>query len=439
MSRITYSLLLYLLLPLTLLRLLWRGLRAPAYWKRWGERFGVYGRGRPQIQLWFHAVSVGEFVAMVPLVRALMKEVSADQILVTTMTPTGSARVMAEFGDRIHHLYLPYDLPGAVRRFLNHFQPQLAIVMETELWPNLFHQCGQQQIPLLLANVRLSQHSFEGYQRWAEPLVKEALEQVSWAGLQGEADRNRLIKLGMNPEKAEVTGSIKFDLTLPESLGEQGKSLRNELGAQRPTWIAASTREGEEQYVLKAHQQILQQIPDALLILVPRHPERFNSVARQVESAGFQLVRRSDPRPGPPPLRGREAVAEVYLGDTMGEMLLLYAASDVAYVGGSLVPTGSHNMLEPAALGKPVLFGPHRFNFAEISQMLIDQGAAQEVLDADQLAAAVIDLLQNPEKQQQQGRQGQRVVEQNRGALDRLLIGVRKYLSPVSSPCKGED
>jgi len=375
----------------------------------------------------------------VSLIDGLRESFPSLRILVTTNTSTGADRVYKICKGQVDHVYLPYDLPGPVSRFLNFFRPVTGVILEREIWPNLFHQCGRQQIPLLLANVRLSQRSFEGYRRWVSPLVKGALQQVSWAGVQGEADCKRLIDLGIDPGKANVTGSIKFDLTLPESLGEQGKSLRNELGAQRPTWIAASTREGEEQYVLKAHQQILQQIPDALLILVPRHPERFNSVARQVESAGFQLVRRSDPRPGPPPLRGREAVAEVYLGDTMGEMLLLYAASDVAYVGGSLVPTGSHNMLEPAALGKPVLFGPHRFNFAEISQMLIDQGAAQEVLDADQLAAAVIDLLQNPEKQQQQGRQGQRVVEQNRGALDRLLIGVRKYLSPVSSPCKGED
>ena len=421
MNRLTYSLLLYLLSPLILLRLIWRGLRAPAYWGRWGERFGFYGKDRQQAQLWIHAVSVGEFVAAVPLIRALMKEVPANQILVTTTTPTGSARVNAEFGDRVLHAYLPYDFPGAVKRFLRYFRPQLGIVMETELWPNLFYQCEEHQMPLLLANVRLSQRSFEGYRRWVGPLVREVLQSVSWAGLQGEADRKRLVELGMNPERAEVTGSIKFDLVLPEGLLEKGEQFRGELGTKRPVWIAASTREGEEQYVLEAHQQVIRQVPNALLVLVPRHPERFNGVAKQAQSIGVKVVRRTE---------GGECShdTQLYLGDTMGEMLLFYAAADVAYVGGSLVPTGSHNMLEPAALGKPVLFGPHRFNFAEISQMLIDQGAALEVKDSSDLAEAVIDLLQNPEKRRQQGLQGRRVVVQNRGALDRLLTGIRRFL-----------
>jgi len=357
----------------------------------------------------------------VSLIDGLRESFPSLRILVTTNTSTGADRVYKICKGQVDHVYLPYDLPGPVSRFLNFFRPVTGVILEREIWPNLFHQCGRQQIPLLLANVRLSQRSFEGYRRWVSPLVKGALQQVSWAGVQGEADCKRLIDLGIDPGKANVTGSIKFDLTLPEGLRGQGKTLRNELGALRPTWIAASTREGEEQYVLEAHQQVLRQIPDALLILVPRHPERFNSVARQAQTLGMKIVRRTDEG-------AYGSDAQLYLGDTMGEMLMFYAASDVAYVGGSLVPTGSHNMLEPAALGKPVLFGPHRFNFAEISQMLIDQGAAQEVLDADQLATAVIDLLQNPEKQQQQGRQGQRVVEQNRGALDRLLAGIRPFL-----------
>ena len=447
MNRLTYSLLLYLSSPLILLRLLWRSLRAPAYRQRWRERFGLYRGRSPEVTVWLHAVSVGEFIAAIPLIRALKDEVPAGQILVTTMTPTGSARVQDTFGAEIQHCYLPYDLPGAVSRFLRHFNPSMAIVMETEIWPNLFHGCGQQHIPLLLANVRLSQRSLEGYQRWAGQLTAEALRHVQWAGVQSEADQKRLVELGAERQKVAVTGSIKFDLTLPQAIQQQGEQLRKTVAGERPVWIAASTREGEEQYVLEAHQQLLQQVPDLLLILVPRHPERFNSVARQVESAGFELVRRSnDPHPAPPPLstqtagiKGREVTAQVYLGDTMGEMLLLYAAADIAYVGGSLVPTGSHNMLEPAALGKPVLFGPHRFNFAEISQLLMDQGAAQEVTSAAELASAIVNLLQQPEKRRRQGQQGRRVVEQNRGALDRLLIGVRKYLSPVSSPCKGED
>ena len=432
-TRTLYSLLLYLLLPLILMRLLWRGVKAPAYRRRWGERFALYRGEASRVKVWIHTVSVGEFVATIPLIRALCEEIPAQQILVTTMTPTGSARVKETFGDQVQHVYLPYDLPDAVVRFLRHFHPTVALVMETELWSNLFHHCAARQIPLLLGNVRLSQRSLKGYQRWIPRLAREALQQVSWAAVQGEADRGRLIELGMNAGSTEVTGSIKFDLTLPESLQEQGVALREALGASRPVWIAASTREGEEGYILDAHRQVVQQMPDALLLLVPRHPERFDGVARQVQSTGFELARRSQdiyPHPSPPPARGRalDSSIQVYLGDTMGEMLLLYAASDVTYVGGSLVPTGSHNMLEPAALGKPVLFGPHRFNFAEISQMLIDQGAACEVQDANKLAAQVIDLLQRPDRRAQMGAQGVRVVEQNRGALLKLLQGIKSHL-----------
>ncbi len=424
MNRALYSLLLYLLLPLILLRLLWRSLKAPTYRHRWSERFALYRGKAPEVKVWIHTVSVGEFVATIPLIRALCEEVPAEQILVTTMTPTGSARVVETFGGQIQHVYLPYDLPDAVSRFLRHYRPAVVLVMETEIWPNLFCQCVAKKIPLLLGNVRLSQRSLEGYRRWIPGLAREALLQVSWAAVQGDADRDRLIQLGINADSTEVTGSIKFDLTLPESLQEQGVELRETLGVNRPIWIAASTREGEEGYILDAHRQILQQIPDALLLLVPRHPERFDGVAKQVLSAGFEVSRR----------RQNEvctASTQIYLGDTMGEMLLLYAASDVAYVGGSLVPTGSHNMLEPAALGKPVLFGPHRFNFAEISQLLIDQGAASEVQNANELAEQVIGLLQNLQRREQMGQQGVRVVEQNRGALQRLLAGIHQQLAKL--------
>jgi 3-deoxy-D-manno-octulosonic-acid transferase len=422
MNRSHYSLLLYLLLPLIVVKLLWRGMRSPDYLKRWGERFGLYRGDSPKIQVWLHAVSVGEFIAAVPLIRSLLEEIPADQLLITTTTPTGSARVKAEFGDALHHVYLPYDLPGAVRRFLRHYQPELGVVMETEIWPNLFHACSHQQTTLVLANVRLSQRSLEGYQRWAGQLAAEALQQVAWAAVQGEPDRQRLIELGIDVDKVQVTGSIKFDLTLPIDISQHGEALRSELGSERPVWIAASTREGEESQVLDAHRKLLQKIPDALLILVPRHPERFNAVAKQANAANLRMVRRSE---------GSTCNGEVqlYLGDTMGEMLLLYAASDVAFVGGSLVPTGSHNMLEPAALGKPVLFGPHRYNFAEISQLLIDQKAAQEVADSTVLSQVVVELLQNRELRLQQGGQGKAVVEQNRGALKRMSDKIQTLLA----------
>lgn len=371
--------------------------------------------------LWIHAASVGEVVAAAPFIDSLRDLFPSLRILITTTTPTGADRIRRTYGDKVDHAYLPYDMPGATRRFLNHFRPSAAIVMEREIWPNLFRQCGEKGIPLVLANVRLSQRSLEGYQRWIPKLAKGALQNVSWAAVQGEADAKRMISLGADPDKVTVTGSIKFDLTLPDGIEQQGLELRDQLGRSRPIWIAASTREGEESYILEAHQSVLQQIPGALLMLVPRHPERFSSVAKQVDSAGFQMARRSESVQC-------TADTQLYLGDTMGEMLLLYAASDVAYVGGSLVPTGSHNMLEPAALGRPVLFGPHRFNFAEISQLLIDQGAAEEVSSAGELAESVVALLQSSEKRREMGQQGLHVVEQNRGALDRLLAGIQTYI-----------
>ncbi len=377
--------------------------------------------------LWIHAASVGEVVAATPFIDSLRDLSPSVRILITTTTPTGADRVREIYGEEVDHAYLPYDLPRAVSRFFSHFHPVAGIIMETEIWPNLFHHCGKHNIPLVMANVRLSQRSLEGYQRWIPKLAKKALQNVTWAAAQGGGDAKRLITLGAEPDRVEAIGSIKFDLTLPEDIEHQGLELRDQLGNSRPIWIAASTREGEESYILEAHQSILQQIPDTLLILVPRHPERFNRVAGEAKAAGFQVVRRS---------RGDDCVpaAQIYLGDTMGEMLLLYAAADVAYVGGSLVPTGSHNMLEPAALGKPVLFGPHRFNFSEISQLLIDQGAAEEVNSAVELAESVIMLLQTDERRRQMGWQGLRVVEQNRGALDHLLAGIQMCIpkSPSS-------
>ena len=419
MNRKLYSSIFYLLLPFILLRLIWRGFSAPAYWRRWGERFGLYRGESTEIALWIHAVSVGEFIASVPLIRRLLENSPKGKVLVTTTTPTGSARVKEEFSSGVRHVYLPYDLPGSTRRFLQHFRPSLGVVMETEIWPNLFQRCGRENISLILANVRLSQRSLEGYQRWIPKLAKSTLQNVTWAAVQGEADAKRLIALGAMSDRVTITGNIKFDMTLPDNIEQQGEELRGQLSSSRPIWIAASTREGEEGYVLDAHLRLLEQTPNALLILVPRHPERFSAVAKLISSRGLGSVRRSSGQPC-----GDEV--QVYLGDSMGEMLLLYSAADVAYVGGSLVPTGSHNMLEPAALGKPVLFGPHRFNFAEASQLLLDRGAAQEVTSADQLAGAVIDLLQSSEKRQHMGAQGRRAVEQNRGALDRLMEGINR-------------
>jgi len=428
---------LYLLTPLIIVRLLWRGVKAREYLSRWGERFGVYGiysatskAKQKSIKLWIHTVSVGEFIATVPLLEHLLNDKSnynlrADELLITTTTPTGSARVV-EFLNRFsaHHVYLPYDQPGAVNRFLKNYQPLVGVIMETELWPNLFHSCAKRNIPVLLANARLSQRSQDGYKRWIPKLAYESLQSVTSIMAQSQDDAKRIVALGADSEKVVITGSIKFDMQLPDDIEAQGEKLRRELGGERPVWIAASTREGEDEQILAAHKIILDSVSDALLILVPRHPERFNSVAKLVKKLEFKLQRRS--------IAGDNCSCaddvQVYLGDTMGELLQLYSAADIAYVGGSLVATGSHNMLEPAALGKPVLFGPHRFNFADISKMLLEQEAAYEVLNHTELANRVIFLAQNSDTACQMGERGRLVVEKNRGALKRLLVEVYKVL-----------
>ena len=315
--------------------------------------------------------------------------------LVTSTTPTGSGRVQALFGSRVFHVYLPYDLPGAVRRFLDRTRPYVGIIMETELWPNLFHHCASRRIPLAIVNARLSPRSARGYARIA-PLTRSTLADVHLIAAQGEGDAQRFRALGARDDQVQVMGNLKFDQTLPADLPTKASVLRNQWGVDRPVWIAASTHEGEDAEVLDAFARIQQALPSSLLILVPRHQERFGRVADLVEERGYRMVRRAS---------GESASADtqVFLGDTLGELPLFYAAADVAFVGGSLVPVGGHNMLEPAALGVPVLTGPARFNFSDISEALLAAGAAREVEDAEALAAAVIHWLSDVEDRQRVG------------------------------------
>ena len=421
MNRSLYSLLFHLLLPLIALRLLWRAWRAPAYARRIGERFAF---GLPEVRaggIWLHAVSVGESIAAAPLIRQLQKRYPDWPITVTCMTPTGSERIRALFGDSVAHCYLPYDLPWAARRFLRHLQPRLAVIMETELWPNHIHQCARLGVPVALANARLSERSARGYARFAR-LTAPMLAQMNLIAVQTEAEAVRFRALGARAACVQVTGSIKFDLKIDEQLLADAAELRQQWGAgQRPVWIAASTHAGEDEIILAAHRQILIQHPDALLILVPRHPERFASVYDLCQREGFATRRRSL----------NEAVAvdsAVLLGDTMGELLFLYALADVAFVGGSLVPNGGHNLLEPAALGKPVLSGPQVFNFLEIAAQLRAEGALTEVADAASLAEAVLRLWLQPALAQQMSSAGARVMRRNQGALQRLLDGLGALL-----------
>lgn len=418
MNRTLYTLLFHLGLPLVALRLFLRGRKAPAYRERIGERFAL---GLPPLQpggIWVHAVSVGESIAAAPMIRALLERYPQLPITVTCMTPTGSERIRAMFANepRIQHCYLPYDLPWAAARFLDKARPKLGIIMETELWPNHIHQCARRGIPVALANARLSERSARGYARFAG-LTRPMLEEMSLFAVQTEAEAERFRQLGARPATVQVTGSIKFDLKIDEQLLPRARELRGQWGAtQRPVWIAASTHDGEDALILAAHQQLLAVHGDALLILVPRHPERFDAV-HQLCSEQFATVRRSTGAPV-------DAQTRVLLGDTMGELLFLYALADIAFVGGSLVPTGGHNPLEPAALALPVIMGPHVFNFLEISAMLREAGALEQVDDAVGLATEVRRLIELPQDARKMGEAGVAVMRANQGALQQLLDGL---------------
>lgn len=421
MNRTLYTLLFHLGLPLVALRLFLRSRKAPAYAQRIGERFGL---GLPALKpggIWVHAVSVGESIAAAPMIRALMQRHPGLPITVTCMTPTGSERIRALFGDQVQHCYLPYDLPWAAARFLDRARPVLGVIMETELWPNHIHQCAKRGIPVTLANARLSERSARGYARFAG-LTRPMLEEMSWIAVQTEAEAERFRQLGARPECVSVTGSIKFDLTIDPELLARADDLRNQWQArQRPIWIAASTHAGEDEIVLAAHRQLLEKHPDALLLLVPRHPERFGPMFELCQREGFRTQRRST----------GELVTtdtQVLLGDTMGELLFIYALADVAFVGGSLVPNGGHNLLEPAALGKPVLSGPHLFNFLEIAAQLREVGALREVADAPSLAVAVAALWDEPASAERMAEAGLGVMKANQGALERLLEGLGRLI-----------
>jgi len=423
MNRTLYTALFYLGLPLVAIRLWLRSRKAPAYAKRIGERFSY---GMPTLQsggIWVHAVSVGESIAAAPMIRALLQRYPQLPITVTCMTPTGSERIHAMFANepRIQHCYLPYDLPCAAARFLDRVQPKLAVIMETELWPNHIHQCAKRGIPVALANGRLSERSAKGYGRFSK-LTAPMLAEMSLFAVQTEAEAQRFRDLGARPETVEVTGSIKFDLTIDPQLLQRAAELRGQWQAlERPVWIAASTHEGEDEVVLNAHRRLLANHPDALLILVPRHPERFNSVFELCQREGFATVRRSTGA-------RVDAQTSVLLGDTMGELLFLYALADSAFVGGSLVPNGGHNLLEPAALAKPVISGPHLFNFLDIAAQLRSAGALAEVDDAEGLATEVQRLFELPRDAQRMADAGLSVMRRNQGALQRLLDGLGRLI-----------
>ncbi|MCG5513388.1 lipid IV(A) 3-deoxy-D-manno-octulosonic acid transferase [Ectothiorhodospira shaposhnikovii] len=415
--RVLYSLILYVITPLVLARLLLRSRANPDYRHRWGERLGWSPRLPARPRLWVHAVSVGEVAAAAALVAGLRRRFPGHAILMTTTTPTGSAEVIRRFGNSVEHCYLPYDLPDGVTRFLARARPERLLVMETELWPNLYRACARRGIPVMVVNARLSARSARGYAR-IRPLVRQTLAQVSGIAARGEEDARRFLALGARPDQVRVSGNIKYDLTLSDDLIQAAATLRAQVG-ERPVWIAASTHPGEEEQVLAAHRFLLSRWPHALLILVPRHPERFEAVAALCRTQGFAVARRSA---GLPPKVGDV----VWLGDTMGELLLLYGVASVAFVGGSLVPTGGHNPLEPAAHGVVVVTGPQVFNFTEVYQALERAGGVCRVADADGLADAVSALWADPSARRAMTTAARRVLDENRGAVERVLDWVEQ-------------
>jgi 3-deoxy-D-manno-octulosonic-acid transferase len=411
-SRLAYSLLLYLLAPVFCAVLLWRGLRERGYWAHFSERFG-FGPVMPAGPIWVHAASMGEVQAASSLVRGLLQRYQGMPLLVTTQTPAGRERALSLFGEAVVVRFLPMDLPGAVRRFFGKTKPRIVVIFETELWPNLYHECGRRRIPLLLASARISPRSVERYGRAAR-LFRDALSGGAVVAAQAHGDAERFRAIGADPARTLVTGNIKFDVSVPGDVASRGRELRERHAPRRPVWVAGSTHAVEEQAILEAHRAVRRGTAEALLILVPRHPSRFAEVAEWLVREGVRFVRRSsDETAGPG--------TEVLLVDTLGELLHFYAMADVAFVGGSLVPVGGHNLLEPAALGLPILTGPHQFNGEEIAKLLIASGAVVIVADSSELARRVAALIADPGERARIGAAARDCVERNRGALPNLL------------------
>ena len=417
--RSLYSAVLYLLAPVTLYHLIWRGFRQRAYFQRWSERYASYPPGADKAPLWLHAVSVGEVNAAAPLVDRLRRDRPDLRLVVTTITPTGSDRVQALWGDAVTHVYLPYDLPGAVARFLDHFRPALALIVETELWPNLLFACRDRGIPAHILNGRLSARSLRGY-RILGPLIRRALRGVRLVAAQSIEDGRRFVRLGAAEQAVVVTGNLKFDVRLVDD-SDFVAMFETQRASNGTVWIAASTHEDEEAAVLDAHRALLRHRPDALLLWAPRHPERFRAVAQRAREAGLAVAIRSEQGwPGP--------ATRVFVIDTLGELTRFYACAQVAFVGGSLQPIGGHNLLEPAATGTAILTGPHLHNFVDIAQRLREADAMRVVVDAGTLASSLEDLFADEAMRMQMAANARRLLDQGRGALERTVALIQPAL-----------
>ncbi|HEX9452642.1 MAG TPA: lipid IV(A) 3-deoxy-D-manno-octulosonic acid transferase [Burkholderiales bacterium] len=409
MSRILYSLMLYLLLPWALLHLVWRARKQPAYLEHVGERFGVFPDNMPSRVIWIHAVSVGETRAAEPLIKALQARHPEHPILLSHGTPTGRQTGVELYGDRVERCYLPYDFGWASHRFLHRFRPVVGVFMETEIWPNLIQAGVHSAVPVYLANARMSEKSARGYRRIGR-LTRDALSSLSGIGAQTDRDAQRLLGLGAG--NVTITGNIKFDRLAPAEMVALGATLRASFGAQRPVFLAASTREGEETMILDALADTA--IPELLTVIVPRHPQRFEEVVALAKQRGYKVQRRSENRP-------IDADTRIVIGDSMGEMFAYYAACDVAFIGGSLLPLGGQNLLEACAVGRPVIVGPHTFNFEEATRGAIEAGAAIRVSDTGKLGSTIDQLLGDANLRRAMSEAGRRFTEAHRGATVKTL------------------
>jgi 3-deoxy-D-manno-octulosonic-acid transferase len=414
--RLLYLAAVYLAAPVVSALLAVRGLRDRSYWRNFGERFGL-GAALQRPSIWIHAVSVGEVQAAAALVLALRERYPQTPVLVTTFTPTGAARAAALFRGAAEVRFLPFDLPGSVRRFLDRARPRLAVIIETELWPNLYRQCRLRRVPLVIASARMSRRSIERYRRLGA-LFREAVAGAVVIAAQAEGDAERFRALGAPAERTHVTGNLKFDFTPPGDIHERGSALREQYAPGRAVWVAGSTHGGaEEEAVLEAQRHVRARHPGTLLVLAPRHPNRFDEVAAWLARQGIAFVRRSQSSAAGP--AGDRP--DVLLLDTLGELLYFYAAADLAFVGGSLAPVGGHNLLEPAALELPILTGPNHSNGEDVARLLLECGGAQLVRNGPELGSRVDQLLADRALREEMGHRARAAVDRNRGALEKLL------------------
>ncbi|MBI3285133.1 MAG: lipid IV(A) 3-deoxy-D-manno-octulosonic acid transferase [Burkholderiales bacterium] len=422
--RLLYSFVWGLSLPFALLRLWWRGRQEPGYRRHIAERLGFYPRYAARPTLWVHAVSAGETRAAEPLIRALLQRCPQHQLVLTHMTATGretGALLFADLSPRITQAFLPYDINWMMRRFLRHFGPQLCALIETEVWPNLVAQCQRAQVPVALVNARLSEKSLKKAQKLAS-LILPAAHGISCVAAQSGPDAQRLQQLGI--EQPGITGNMKFDVSPPPLMAERGAALRLRFG-QRPVILCASTREGEEELILQAYAKLLAlPQPAPLLVITPRHPQRFDQMAALLEARGLRYARRS----ALDQIGQLPESTQVLLGDSMGEMYMYYAASDVAFVGGSLAPLGGHNLIEACAMGRPVLTGPHTFNFSEITEQAIAAGAARRVAGAEALLQQALALLADTPSRRQMGESAHAFFLQHQGATARTMQMLEPWL-----------